>query len=33
LATPAAKQIAHEAIVQNSLSWLERAKQAVSGGE
>jgi putative hydrolase of HD superfamily len=33
LATSAAKQIAHEAIAQNSLSWLERAKQAVSGGE
>ena len=33
LATPSAKQIAHEAIAQNSLSWLERAKQAASAGE
>jgi putative hydrolase of HD superfamily len=33
LATSAAKQIAHEVIAQYSLSWLERAKQAVSGGE
>ena len=33
LATPSAKQIAHEAIAQNSLSWLERAKRAASSGE
>lgn len=33
LATPSAKQIAHEAIAQNSLSWLERAKQAASAGK
>ncbi len=31
LATPSAKQIAREAIIQNSLSWLERAKQAAAG--
>ena len=31
LATSSAKQIAHEAITQNSLSWLERAKQAAAG--
>lgn len=30
LATPSAKQIAHEAIAQSSLAWLERAKQAAS---
>jgi putative hydrolases of HD superfamily len=30
-ATSSAKQIAHEAIIQNSLSWLERAKQAAAG--
>jgi putative hydrolases of HD superfamily len=33
LATPSAKQIAHEAITQNSLSWLERAKQAAAGDD
>ena len=33
LATPSAKQIAHEAITQNSLSWLERAKQAAAGND
>jgi putative hydrolase of HD superfamily len=31
LATSSAKQIACEAITQNSLSWLERAKQAAAG--
>jgi hypothetical protein len=31
LATSSAKQIAHEAITQNSLSWLERAKQSAAG--
>jgi putative hydrolase of HD superfamily len=30
LVTPSAKQIAHEAIAQSSLAWLERAKQAAS---
>lgn len=30
LATSSAKQIAHEAIAQNSLSWLERAKQTAT---
>jgi putative hydrolases of HD superfamily len=30
LATPSAKQIAHEAITQNSLSWLERAQRAAA---
>jgi putative hydrolase of HD superfamily len=33
LTTPAAKQVAHEAIAQNSLSWLERAKHTASGNE
>lgn len=33
LATPSAKQIADEAITQNSLSWLERAKQAAAGDD
>jgi putative hydrolases of HD superfamily len=33
LATASAKQLAHEAIAQNSLAWLERAKQAATGGE
>ena len=33
LATPSAKQIAHEAITQNSLSWLERAKQTAAGND
>lgn len=33
LTTAAAKQLAHEAIAQNSLDWLERAKQAAAGGE
>jgi hypothetical protein len=31
LATASAKQMAHEAIAQNRLSWLERAKQSASG--
>jgi putative hydrolase of HD superfamily len=30
LATASAKQLAHEAIAQNSLDWLERAKQAAA---
>ena len=33
LTTASAKQLAHEAIAQNSLAWLERAKQAATGGE
>jgi len=33
LTTAAARQLAHEAIAQNSLDWLERAKQAAAGGE
>jgi putative hydrolase of HD superfamily len=33
LTTASAKQLAHEAIAQNSLSWLERAKQTASGSE
>ena len=33
LTTPSAKQFAHEAIAQNSLDWLERAKQAAAGTE
>jgi putative hydrolase of HD superfamily len=33
LTTASAKQLAHEAIAQNSLAWLERAKQAAAGGE
>jgi putative hydrolase of HD superfamily len=31
LATPSANQIADEAITQNSLGWLERARQAAAG--
>jgi putative hydrolase of HD superfamily len=33
LATPSAKQTAYEATTQNSLSWLERAKQAAAGND
>jgi putative hydrolase of HD superfamily len=33
LTTASAKRLAHEAIAQNSLAWLERAKQAAAGGE
>jgi putative hydrolase of HD superfamily len=33
LGTPSAKQIAHEALAQGSLSWLERAKQTATGNE
>ena len=33
LVTPWAKQIAHEAIAQNSLGWLERAKRTATGNE
>ena len=33
LGTPSAKQIAHEAITQKSLSWLERAKQAAAADD
>jgi putative hydrolases of HD superfamily len=33
LTTASAKQLAHEAIAQNSLSWLERAKQTASSNE
>ncbi len=33
LATASAKQLAHEAMAQNSLDWLERAKQAAAGTE
>jgi len=33
LVTQSAKQIAHEAITENSLSWLERAKQAAAGND
>jgi putative hydrolases of HD superfamily len=33
LTTTSARQIAHEAITQNSLSWLERAMQAAPGDE
>jgi 5'-deoxynucleotidase YfbR-like HD superfamily hydrolase len=33
LVTTSAKQIADEAIAQNSLSWLDRAKQTASGDE
>jgi putative hydrolase of HD superfamily len=32
LTTTTARQLAHEAIAQNSLDWLERAKQAATGG-
>ena len=31
LTTTSAKQLAHEAMAQNSLDWLERAKQAAVG--
>ncbi len=33
LTTASAKQLAHEAMAQNSLDWLERAKQAAAGSE
>ncbi|HET7246303.1 MAG TPA: HD domain-containing protein [Streptosporangiaceae bacterium] len=33
LTTTSAKQLAHEAMAQNSLDWLERAKQASAGTE
>jgi putative hydrolase of HD superfamily len=33
LTTVAAKQLAHEAIAQNSPDWLERAKQTAANGE
>jgi len=33
LTTSSARQLAHEAIAQNSLDWLERAKQAGTGAE
>jgi putative hydrolase of HD superfamily len=33
LATASAKRLAHEAMAQNSLDWLERAKQAAAGTE
>jgi putative hydrolases of HD superfamily len=33
LTTTSAKQLAHEAMAQNSLDWLERAKQAAVGTE
>jgi len=33
LTTDAARQLAHEAIAQNSLDWLERAKRRAAGGE
>ena len=33
LTTASAKQLAHEAIAQHSLDWLERAKQTAAGGE
>ena len=33
LVTPSAKQIAHEAMTQNTLSWLERAKSTASGNK
>jgi putative hydrolase of HD superfamily len=33
LTTAAAKQLAHEAMAQNSLDWLERAKQAAARAE
>ncbi len=32
LTTASARQLAHEAIAQNTLAWVERAKQAASGG-
>ena len=33
LTTAAARQLAHEAIAQNSLDWLERAKRTAASGE
>ena len=33
LTTASARQLAHEAIAQNSLDWLERAKRAAAGAE
>jgi hypothetical protein len=30
MTTASAKQVAHEAIAQNSLDWLERATQAAA---
>ena len=33
LRTASARQLAHEAIAQNSLSWLERAKRAAASAE
>ena len=33
LTTASAKQLAHEAMTQNSLDWLKRAKQAAAGTE
>lgn len=33
LTTAAAKRLAHAAMAQNSLDWLERAKQAAAGAE
>ena len=33
LTTTSAKQLAHAAMAQNSLDWLERAKQAAAGTE
>jgi len=33
LTTESAKQLAHEAIAQNSLDWLARARQSPPGGE
>jgi putative hydrolases of HD superfamily len=33
LTTGSARQLAHEAIAQNSLAWLERAKRAAAFGE
>jgi 5'-deoxynucleotidase YfbR-like HD superfamily hydrolase len=32
LTSASAKQLAHEAMAQNSLDWLERAKRTASGG-
>lgn len=33
LTTTSAKRLAHEAMAQSSLDWLERAKQATTGAE
>jgi putative hydrolase of HD superfamily len=33
LTTASAKRLAHEAMAQNSLDWLERARQAAAGAE